>query len=68
MIEFFANLTPESLALLVAATLSAGTVVALASLGLLINERAGVLNLGAEGMMLVAAIAGYAAGVITDCP
>ena len=27
---------------------------------LLINERAGVLNLGAEGMMLVAAIAGFA--------
>lgn len=65
MIELFANLTPETLALLVASTLSAGTVVALASLGLLINERAGVLNLGAEGMMLVAAIAGYAAGVHT---
>ena len=65
MIELFANLTPETLALLVAATLSAGTVVALASLGLLINERAGVLNLGAEGTMLVAAIAGYAAGVHT---
>ena len=48
------GLTPESLALLIAATLNAGTVVALASLGLLINERAGVLNLGAEGMMLVA--------------
>lgn len=65
MIEFFTDFTPHSLALLVAATLSAGTVVALASLGLLINERAGVLNLGAEGMMLVAAIAGYAAGVHT---
>ena len=55
----------ESLALLLAATLNAGTVVALASLGLIINERAGVLNLGAEGMMLVAAIAGYAASVHT---
>ena len=58
-------MTAESLALLIAATLNAGTVVALASLGLLINERAGVLNLGAEGMMLVAAIAGYAACVHT---
>jgi ABC-type uncharacterized transport system permease subunit len=59
------GLTPESLALLIAATLNAGTVLALASLGLLINERSGVLNLGAEGMMLVAAIAGYATGVHT---
>ena len=56
-------MTAESWALLIAATLNAGTVVALASLGLLINERAGVLNLGAEGLMLVAAIAGYAASV-----
>ncbi|NRF67051.1 ABC transporter permease [Aquincola sp. S2] len=55
----------ESLALLVAATLSAGTVLAIAGLGLLINERAGVLNLGAEGMMLVAAIAGFATAVTT---
>jgi len=55
----------ESLSLLVAATLSAGTVLALAGLGLLINERAGVLNLGAEGMMLVAAIAGFATAVTT---
>jgi ABC-type uncharacterized transport system permease subunit len=51
--------------LLIAATLNAGTVVGLASLGLLINERAGVLNLGAEGMMIVAAIAGFATGVNT---
>ena len=55
----------ESFSLLIAATLSAGTVLALAGLGLLINERAGVLNLGAEGMMLVAAIAGFATAVTT---
>jgi simple sugar transport system permease protein len=48
-------------ALLVAATLASGTPLALAGLGLLLNEKAGVLNLGAEGMMLVAAIAGFAA-------
>jgi simple sugar transport system permease protein len=52
-------------ALLLAATLSAGTVLAIAALGLLINERAGILNLGAEGMMLVAAIAGFATSVNT---
>jgi len=55
----------EAYALLVAATLNAGTVLALASLGLLINEKAGVLNLGAEGMMLCAAIAGFATVVHT---
>ena len=32
----------------------------LASIGLIINERAGVLNLGAEGMMLCGALAGIA--------
>ena len=53
----------ESYALLVGATLSAGTVLALAALGLLINEKAGIVNLGAEGMMLCAAIAGFAVTV-----
>ena len=38
---------------------------ALASLGLLINEKAGIVNLGAEGMMLCAAIAGFATVVHT---
>ncbi|MEJ7138079.1 ABC transporter permease [Amphibiibacter pelophylacis] len=46
-------------ALLIAATLNSGTVLALAGLGLLINERAGVLNLGAEGTLLMAALAGF---------
>ena len=50
----------ETYALLWAATMNAGTVLALASLGLLINEKAGIVNLGAEGMMLCAAIAGFA--------
>ena len=55
----------EQSALLVASMLSAGTVLALASLGLLINEKAGVVNLGAEGMMLCAALAGFATVVHT---
>lgn len=55
----------ESYALLLAATLNAGTVLALASLGLLINEKVGIVNLGAEGMMLCAAVAGFATVVIT---
>ncbi|HXD40870.1 MAG TPA: ABC transporter permease [Ramlibacter sp.] len=55
----------ESYSLLFAATLNAGTVLALAALGLLINEKAGIVNLGAEGMMLCAALAGFATVVHT---
>ncbi|HYG68866.1 MAG TPA: ABC transporter permease [Anaeromyxobacteraceae bacterium] len=51
----------NEVALLVAATLAAGTPLAIAGLGLLVNERAGVLNLGAEGMLLISAVAGFAA-------
>ncbi len=55
----------ETYALLLAATLNAGTVLAIAALGLLINERAGIVNLGAEGLMLCAALAGFATVVHT---
>ncbi|NBS74753.1 MAG: ABC transporter permease [Betaproteobacteria bacterium] len=55
----------ETYVLLFASTLNAGTVLAIAALGLLINEKVGIVNLGAEGMMLCAAIAGFAAVVNT---
>ncbi|MBC7602315.1 MAG: ABC transporter permease, partial [Ramlibacter sp.] len=55
----------DAWSLLLAATLNGGTVLALASLGLLFNEKAGVVNLGAEGMMLCAAIAGFATVIHT---
>lgn len=55
----------DQYALLFASMLNAGTVLALAALGLLINEKAGIVNLGAEGMMLCAAIAGFATVVHT---
>jgi simple sugar transport system permease protein len=55
----------DSLALLVAAAVNSGTPLAIAALGLLVNERAGVLNLGAEGLMLVSALAGFATAVHT---
>jgi simple sugar transport system permease protein len=55
----------DSLALLVASAMNAGTVIGLCALGLLLNERVGIVNLGAEGMLLVAAIAGFAVGART---
>ncbi|MES2186457.1 MAG: ABC transporter permease [Pseudomonadota bacterium] len=55
----------DSYILLFASMLAAGTVLAVAALGLLINEKAGIVNLGAEGMMLCAAIAGFATVVQT---
>src|SRR6478735_894538 len=55
----------DTYALLIAATLNAGTVLALAALGLLVNEKAGVVNLGAEGMMLCAALAAFVTVVHT---
>lgn len=58
----------EQLAPLIATAINAGTPLLLAALGLLINERSGVLNLGAEGMMLVAAVAGFMVGYQTQQP
>ncbi|WP_426990580.1 ABC transporter permease [Cupriavidus sp. 30B13] len=58
----------EQFAPLIATAINAGTPLLLAALGLLINERAGVLNLGAEGMMLVAAAFGFMAGYQTQSP
>lgn len=56
-------MNPDAIAALVAATLAAGTPLVFAAIGLLVNERAGVLNLGAEGMMLMAAVIGFATGL-----
>jgi general nucleoside transport system permease protein len=44
---------------LLEAAVRAGTPILLAALGELLAERAGVLNLGVEGMMLVGALAGF---------
>lgn len=49
------------LASVIAATLVAGTPLIIVAIGELIVERSGVLNLGAEGMMAVGAVAAFAA-------
>lgn len=45
--------------ILLAAGVRTGTAILLATLGEIITERAGVLNLGVEGMMLMGAMSGY---------
>ncbi|EYD74816.1 Putative deoxyribose-specific ABC transporter, permease protein [Rubellimicrobium mesophilum DSM 19309] len=52
--------------LLLASLMVASTPILLASLGELVVERSGVLNLGVEGMMITGAITGFAAGVATN--
>ncbi len=55
----------EHLIPILAGTLAAATPLVFAGLGELVAERTGVINLGVEGMMLVGAIAGFAAAAET---
>ena len=55
----------EQLIPILAGTLAAATPLVFAGLGELVVERTGVMNLGVEGMMLVGAIAGFAAAAET---
>lgn len=48
-----------------AAAIGAGTAILIAALGEVIAERAGVMNLGVEGMMLLGALAGFAATALS---
>ncbi len=50
----------DALVPLLAATIAAGTPLLLAAIGILVHERTGVVNLGIEGMMLVAAVVAFA--------
>ncbi|HYX11523.1 MAG TPA: ABC transporter permease [Candidatus Acidoferrum sp.] len=53
------------LGLIAAAGIATGTVLLFASIGEIFAERAGVLNLGVEGMMLMGAVAGYSTALST---
>jgi len=46
----------------------ASTPLLFATIGEIITERAGLLNLGVEGMMLIGAVAGFGVGYLTDSP
>ncbi len=54
--------------LLLASLMVAATPILLAAIGELVVEKAGVLNLGVEGMMIFGAIAGFVVGVETEAP
>ena len=54
-------LTPAFIVSVLAAAVAAGTAILFACLGELITERAGVLNLGIEGIMLMGALSGVGA-------
>jgi ABC-type uncharacterized transport system permease subunit len=54
--------------LLLASLMVAATPILLAGIGELVAERAGVLNLGVEGMMITGAICGFAISIETGSP
>lgn len=56
----------EMLPLILATIFTAATPLLIAGLGEHVVERAGVLNLGVEGMMIVGAATGFAAAVLSD--
>jgi ABC-type uncharacterized transport system permease subunit len=61
-------LTVDILPALLAATIQAGTPILYATLGEILTERAGVLNLGVEGIMMVGALTGFATAFTTGSP
>ncbi len=54
--------------LLVASLMVSATPILFAAIGELVVEKAGVLNLGVEGMMITGAIVGFAVAVTTSSP
>ena len=62
------DLSAISPTLLVASLMVAATPILLAALGEMVVEKAGVLNLGVEGMMIMGAVCGFIAAVESGSP
>jgi ABC-type uncharacterized transport system permease subunit len=56
------------LIIILQAGVASGTVLLFATIGELLTERAGVLNLGVEGMMLIGAMSAYSIAIATNNP
>ncbi|HJO34438.1 MAG TPA: ABC transporter permease [Anaerolineales bacterium] len=54
------------LASILSIAIAAGTSLVFATVGEIVTERAGILNLGVEGMMIMGAVAGFAAAFHTE--
>ena len=58
-------MTTDQIIAILVSTVVAATPLIYAALGELVTEKAGVLNLGVEGMMLIGAVAAFAVGLST---
>jgi simple sugar transport system permease protein len=57
-----------NLEIILHAGLATGTILLFAGIGEIFAERAGILNLGVEGMMLLGAMAGFSTSLVTSNP
>ena len=58
----------NSIIVILHAGLATGTILLFAGIGEIFTERAGILNLGVEGMMLLGAMAGFSLSLATNSP
>jgi simple sugar transport system permease protein len=58
----------NSIIVILHAGLATGTILLFAGIGEIFTERAGILNLGIEGMMLLGAMAGFSTSLATNNP
>jgi ABC-type uncharacterized transport system permease subunit len=61
-------MNPALIAGVVASAVMSGTSLLYATLGEIVGERAGIVNLGLEGIMLIGAASGFAATALTASP